>query len=103
MLTALVNAEPMPTWFNLSYSKSVFPYKGFSGNFLLLNWCVMGMVVMFALTCNLRANFLRSEYGRPIDTTEDIVKDPDQVADFEVRLVSGVIVPISILLIFQHF
>ena len=90
MLAALMNAEPMPTWFNLSYSKSVFLDKGFSGNFLLLNWCMMGMVLMFALTCNLRANFLRSKYDKPIDTTEDLVRDPNQVGDFAVTIVHSI-------------
>ena len=44
----------------------------FARNFLLLLWSVMGMIIVFGFTCNLRAMLLKPDRDRPIDTTEDL-------------------------------
>ena len=44
----------------------------FARNFLLLLWSVMGTIIVFSFTCNLRAMLLKPARDRPIDTTEDL-------------------------------
>ena len=44
----------------------------FARNFLLLLWSVMGMIIVFGFSCNLRAMLLKPARDRPIDTTEDL-------------------------------
>ena len=73
---ALLNAEGMPSWFNTvgpttRYSTRLSG-KGRAGNLLLLTWSVMGMIIMFGATCNLRAIYMRVDYEKPLDTARSI-------------------------------
>ena len=54
---AMMNAEGMPTWFEFPHQPVTrrFVRRGRAGNLLLLTWSLMGMVIMFGFTCNLRA------------------------------------------------
>ena len=61
---AMMNHEEMPTWFDCPHSSPV--NRGYrAGNLLLLTWSLMGMVLMFGFTCNLRAIYMRVDYGHP--------------------------------------
>ena len=56
-----------------------FPWNKCLGNFVLIHWSIMGMVIMFAFTCNLRALLMRAVYEKPIDTMEDVVKSGQNI------------------------
>ena len=62
----MLTGESMPNWFEKKKSRA--------GKFILLNWSVMGMVIMFCFTCNFRAILMKSDYEQPIDTTEQLVQ-----------------------------
>ena len=75
MLTpfALMTAEEMPTWFEkVGNNTSQLVRKGRAGNILLLTWSMMGMVIMFGFTCNLRAIYMRVDHEKPLDTAKSI-------------------------------
>ena len=80
----MINAEPMPRWFFAPDRRNAGP--GRAGRMLLMNWSVMGMVLMFAFTCNLRAIFFKSDYEIPLDSSEDLVKEGVTVTLAEVSL-----------------
>ena len=42
---------------------------------IFLNWAVMGMILGFSFTCNIRALLMKSELTKPIDTTEELYKE----------------------------
>merc|ERR1712077_145168 len=48
--------------------------RGRAGNLLLLTWSVMGMIILFGFTCNLRAIYMRVDHEEPLDTAESIYK-----------------------------
>ena len=73
-----LNAEYLPSWFetkvrNSKYAKRVsFLSPGFSGNFILLLWTIIGSFITMAFLCNIRAMLMKPVYERPIDSTQDI-------------------------------
>ena len=70
---AMMNAESVPNECTNNKSSSHFFTKGFSRNFLYLLWSVMGMVLVFSFTCNLRAMIMKPQKESPKDSTEDLV------------------------------
>ena len=76
-----LNAEPLPSWFSKekprmgskkhSGSCEVMS-PGFTGNYLLLMWAVMGSLITMAFMCNIRAMLMKPVFQKPIDTTKDI-------------------------------
>ena len=74
MLTplAMLNAEGFDTFNENSSTSKKFFSKGFTRNFILLHWSVMGMIIAFSFLCNLRAMILKPQMERPIDTTKDL-------------------------------
>ena len=74
---AMMNHEGMPSWFEMSTSPATsikVIRRGRAGNLLLLTWSVMGMIIMFGFTCNLRAIYMNVDYEKPLDTAEAIYK-----------------------------
>ena len=73
---AMLNAEGMPGWFEFESKKGwknvQLIKRGRAGNLLLLTWSVMGMILMFGFTCNLRAILLKAKLLPPLDTAESI-------------------------------
>ena len=66
---AIMNAEPLPSWFNSNTAGRGGEGRrelGRAGNLLLLTWSVMGMIVMFGFTCNLRAIYMKVELEEPL-------------------------------------
>ena len=75
----MMNAEKMATWFEFPYdpvnrNRMWLVGRGQGGNLLLLTWSLMGMILMFGFTCNLRAIYMRVDYETPLDTAEQIYK-----------------------------
>ena len=70
MLTplAMITGGEMPAWFN---SPRRCPGRR-AGNLVLLTWSLMGMIVMFGFSCNLRAIYMRVDYRKPLDTAEAV-------------------------------
>ena len=66
---AMLNAEALPTD-DVNQKKL---RRGFTRNFILLHWSVMGMVLLFCFLCNLRAMILKPLMESPIDTSEEII------------------------------
>ena len=75
-----LNAESLPAWFDKKSKISKlkksrghsFLTQGFSGNFMLLLWAVMGSFITMAFLSNIRSMLLMPVYEKPIDTTKDI-------------------------------
>ena len=74
-----LNAEYLPSWFDKKIQKSnraksviSFISPGFSGNFILLLWAVMGSFIAMAFLCNFRGMLMKPIYENPIDGTKDI-------------------------------
>ena len=76
-----LNAEPLPSWFSRdrtqrrSWSSAghfSFLSPGFTGNYLLLMWAVMGSLITMAFMCNIRAMLMKPVFQKPIDSTKDI-------------------------------
>ena len=74
-----LNAEPLPSWFEKKARKpkhvkhiTFFFSKGFSGNFVLILWTVMGSFITMAFLCNIRAMLMKPVFERTIDVTQDI-------------------------------
>ena len=64
----------------------------FTRNFILLLWSVMGTIIVFCFTCNLRAILLKPARDPPIDTTEDLFlqgKTPILVTQQTKNLLTG--------------
>ena len=81
---SMMTSEKMPSWFDephpTSSNRSLVEVtelippsrQGRAGKLLLLMWSVMGMVIMFGFSCNLRAIYMRVDYETPLDTAEQI-------------------------------
>ena len=80
----MLTAEDMPMWFtapplaalkedarNNRRRKRKHPSR--AGSLVLITWGLMGMVLMMAFACNIRAIMLKSDYEAPIDTTEQML------------------------------
>ena len=75
-----LNAEPLPSWFNKDkkgeirngYRKHSFFTPGFTGNYLLLMWALLGSLISMAFMCNIRAMLMKPVFQKPIDSTKDI-------------------------------
>ena len=67
-----LNAESLPTWFIKKDRTTRVFSPGFSGNFILLMWAVMGSLIALAFMSNIRAMLLKPVYEQPIETTKDI-------------------------------
>ena len=75
-----LNAEPMPSWFSKVERKGrrkgsrnlAFFTPGFTGNYLLLMWAVLGSLITMAFMCNIRAIMMKPVFKKPIDSTKDI-------------------------------
>ena len=73
-LLRLLNAEPYPNWFKFQgKGTTTRSYKGFTGNYLLLLWSVMGMMIVFAFLSMFRASMMRPVMETPLDSTKDLV------------------------------
>merc|ERR1711994_394730 len=68
----------MPSWFN-TVGTGQLVRKGRAGHLLLLTWSMMGMIIMFGMTCNLRAIFMRVDYEKPLDTAKSIFESGKSV------------------------
>ena len=66
-----LNAESLPSWFSRRTTKGLFS-PGFTGNYLLLMWTVMGSLISMAFLCNIRAMLMKPVFQKPIDSTKDI-------------------------------
>ena len=67
-----LNAEFLPVWFSRRASRRFFS-PGFTGNYILLMWTVMGSLVTMAFLCNIRAMLMKPVFQNPIDSTKDII------------------------------
>ena len=86
---AMLNAEALPVE-DVTKKSS---WKGFTRNFILLLWSVMGMVLVFCFLCNLRAMILKPVREKPIDTARDLVlggKTPILVGPWKDHLAAAV-------------
>ncbi|XP_023327576.1 uncharacterized protein LOC111700771 [Eurytemora carolleeae] len=63
--------------------------RGFSGNFLLLNWGLTGMLLTFAYSSNLLALLTKAEYGAPINNMEDVVKSGQRIQVAKASWIQG--------------
>ena len=66
-----LNAEHLPDWFSKRKQDSFFS-PGFTGNYLLLMWAVLGSLITMSFLCNIRAMLMKPVFQKPIDTTKDI-------------------------------
>ena len=66
-----LNAEYLPVWFSRRGNRRFFS-PGFTGNYMLLMWAVLGNIITLAFLCNLRAMILKPVFQKPIDSTKDI-------------------------------
>ena len=66
-----LNAESLPVWFSKKET-NYFMSPGFTGNYLLLMWAVMGSLISMAFLCNIRAMLMKPVFQKPIDSTKDI-------------------------------
>ena len=66
-----LNAEALPVWFSRRATRGFFS-PGFTGNYLLLMWTVMGNLITMAFLCNIRAMLMKPVFQKPIDSTKDI-------------------------------
>ena len=66
-----LNAEFLPAWFSRRATRTFFS-PGFTGNYLLLVWTVMGSLITMAFLCNIRAMLMKPVFQKPIDYTKDI-------------------------------
>ena len=75
MLTpfAMLNAEDFPPEVSKSTPSELFLTRGFSRNLLFLLWSVLGMVLVFSFTCNLRAMIMKPQMEAPKDTSKDLI------------------------------
>ena len=69
----ILNAEYLPVWFNRRGART-FISPGFTGNYLLLMWAVLGNLITMAFLCNIRAMLMKPVFQKPMDTTRDIIK-----------------------------
>ena len=67
-----LNAESLPGWFSRRATRGILS-PGFTGNYLLLMWTVMGSLISMAFLCNIRAMLMKPVFQKPIDSTEDIL------------------------------
>ena len=67
-----LNAEYLPAWFNRRRNRRFFS-PGFTGNYLLLMWAVLGNLITMALLCNIRAMLMKPVFEKPIDSTKDLI------------------------------
>ena len=70
---AILNAESFPKRCMNDGKSNHFFSKGFSRNFVFLHWSVMGMLLVFCFTCNLRAMILKPQMETTKDTTKDLI------------------------------
>ena len=74
-----LNAEPLPWWFNKDkrgerngYGKHSLFTPGFTGNYLLLMWALLGSLISLVFKWNIRAMLMKPVFQKPIDSTKDI-------------------------------
>ena len=67
-----LNAEALPSWFSRKTTRGLFS-PGFTGNYLLLMWTIMGSLISMAFLCNIRAMLMKPVIQNPIDSTKDII------------------------------
>ena len=78
ILPRMLNAESFPSWFdvpslrNIPRLQQIFP-RGFSANFVLLTWSLLGSVLAYGLLANFRIMLLRPVMEKPVDTAQDIL------------------------------
>ena len=71
----MLNAEHLPVWFSRreGHGRPFFS-RGFTGNYLLLLWAVLGSLITLAFLCNIRAMLMKPVFEKPIDSTRDIFR-----------------------------
>ena len=71
----MLNAEHLPVWFSTreGHGRPFFS-RGFTGNYLLLLWAVLGSLITLAFLCNIRAMLMKPVFEKPIDSTRDIFR-----------------------------
>ena len=66
-----LNAEHLPVWFSRRGNRRFFS-PGFTGNYMLLMWTVLGSLITMAFLCNIRAMLMKPVFQKPVDSTKDI-------------------------------
>ena len=72
----MLNGEAFPNWFDQKLrhpSRQKMFMPGFTGNYILLLWSMMGMIIALAFLSNLRTMLLSPVLEKPVDSTKDLI------------------------------
>ena len=74
----MITRQSFPKWFNGPHQSKELGLrqiisKGFSANFVLLNWSILGSIIAYAFLANFKVMLLKPVLEAPIDTVQEIV------------------------------